>query len=261
MMQSPGVAQFAAIFSILQQRGPKPLKAGSAGPSWATASKCLLRLEDAARACPATVYTLSPSDASITLALSWFAQQLPNYGAPKRGIVPQSPNEAAVVLWIKIGHIRVLLGADLEESKIQTLGWKAIIQSTTRPDGRAQIFKVPHHGSKTADSPEVWSQMLDQTPYALLTPFAAGRRPVPSESDIARLLRRTQYLYCTARPDGRTPRRRPTAVEKTMNEVARNRRSIVGPMGHVQVRSRCGSPPDLAVGLFNGAYRIESSSA
>lgn len=246
MMKSSGIAEFAAIFEILQQNVSK-------SPVWGVADRSLLRLQGPGRIYPAEVHSLSPSDRSITLAQKSFAQQLPRYGAPKRRVVAQSPNQAAVVLWVKLGDICVLLGSDLEKGDSLSVGWQAIVGSTTRPSGHAQVFKVPHHGSENADSTAVWSQMLGPNPYALLTPFASGSKPRPSPSDIRRLSNRTPNLYCTASPNGWSPPRRPSAVEKTVNEVTRNRRAVMGPMGHIRVRSRC-TLPAIEVELFGGAY-------
>ncbi len=255
LMESPGIAEFATIFDILLQRAPEGARPESIGPNWATASKRLLWLRESGRTCQAEVHALSPSSGSYTLALNEIAQLLPQYGKPKRRAVTQTPNQVTVVLWVEVGDVRVLLGSDLEASPNPMVGWQAIVGSTTRPAGRAQIFKVPHHGSKDADSQAVWSQMLNASPYAMVTPFASGRRPLPSPGDIARLKGRTPDLYCTAPPAGWTPRKRPSAVEKTIKQVARDRRAIVGPMGHVRVRSKCTSPLRIGVDLFGSAYR------
>jgi hypothetical protein len=44
-------------------------------------------------------------------------------------------------------------------------------------------------------------------------------------------------------------------VERTIKEVARNRRAITGPMGHVRLRAAANLvEPAIAVELFSGAY-------
>lgn len=256
MTESPGMGEFSAIFAILEERAPVGVRPASIGPQWVMENQCLF-LRNAAQTCPAEVHALSPSSGSITLALRGIGQLLPQYNAPKRRAVALSPNQIAVVLWFKVGDIRVLLGADLEETPSPTTGWKAIVASTSRPNDRAPIFKVPHHGSVNADSPDVWSHMLEPEPVAVLTPFASGTSPLPSARDFARLSKRTPNLYCTASPDGWSPPKRDPAVEKTIRDVAPKRRAIVGPMGHVRMRSKCSSPP-ISVDLFNGAYRVTS---
>lgn len=256
LTKSPGTAEFSAIFKTLTARAASKVRPQSIGPTWVLANQCLLSLRSMGRKCPAEVYGLSPSSGTMSLAFQEIAQLLPQYGKLHRRAVALKPNQLAVVLWVEVGNIRALLGADLEESTSPTLGWQAVVRSTTRPTGRAQIFKVSHHGSKNADSPEVWNQMLDPSPHALLTSYASGSTPLPSETDIARLKRRTKYLYCTSPPKGWTPPKRPTAVEKTADEVALKRRAIVGPMGHVRVRSKCESSPSPSVELFGPATAL-----
>jgi len=118
---------------------------------------------------------------------------LPKEGESKRRIPSISPNDVAVVLWIKAGDLVVLLGSDLENR-----GWVEILQSTTRPAGIASAFKVPHHGSENAHEPNVWKRMLEPNPHAVLTPWSKGGRTLPKKSDTQRILSCTQNAYASA---------------------------------------------------------------
>jgi hypothetical protein len=248
----PGSAEFSEILEILAERAPAGVRPASVGPDWATADRRLWQRIDAAP-CPVQVYSLSPSDASITLALREFAQLVPREGTPKHRLIAQRPNEVAVVLWIEAGAIRIVLGSDLENTGNPATGWQALLASAARPSGQAQIFKIPHHGSANADHPGVWGDMLLPNPHAALTPYTRGRF-LPQPQDIARLKGRTPHLYCTARPGGWTPPRRDPAVEKILREAVRERRALSGPMGHVRIRARCSDPNPTRVELFDGAY-------
>ena len=254
LMESPGVGEFREILKIVEDRAPHPARLGSAAPRLAKENTRLLRRESSAAACAAEVHALSPSDGALRLSWREIAQSFPQLGQPKRRAVALSPNQVAVALWVVVGEARLLLGSDLEESGSETLGWRAIINSATRPPGRAQVFKVPHHGSGNAHSEAVWQQMLVDKPHALLTPFAAGGTFLPTDADITRLLAQTADLYCTARPGGTSPSRRSSAVEKMASQVARNRRVIRGETGHVRVRTHVGGSP-LEVHCCKGAYR------
>jgi hypothetical protein len=117
------------------------------------------------------------------------------------------------------------------------------------------VFKVPHHGSVSADNPNVWEIMLESNPYALLTPFARGRS-LPTQGDIARLKTKTPNLYCTAKIGGWAPPKRDSAVEKTLKEVVRARKAIIGPMGHVRIRVMQHSFASIRAEVFNGAYQV-----
>jgi hypothetical protein len=197
-------SEFTRIFEILEQRRPPGARPGSGGPRWARSDMVVAQISGRLP-CDYAVHALSPSDAAITLGFRELAETFFRRGEVRRRAVALSPNQVAVALWIVVGEMRVLLGADLEESGSPTLGWKAVLGSPGKPLGQARIFKVPHHGSRNADNADVWSQMLDKQPTALLTPYNTGRTPLPRPEDVERLKRRTPDLYWTSRPGGWSP--------------------------------------------------------
>lgn len=258
MMVSPGSAEFSAIFEILTKRAAPGVRPESVGPDWVQANRRLWQRQGSGP-CPVDIFSLSPSAASMTLAFREFAQMLPQEGTTKRRLIAQTPNEVAVVLWIEAGDIRILLGADLENTCNPDTGWQAIVTSDARPTGLAHVFKVPHHGSANADHPDVWVTMLVINPHAVLTAFSRGH-PLPTAADIERLKGRTPNAYCTTRATradgGWAPPRRDAAVERTLKEVIRTRKALTGPMGHIRLRARHFTPDSIQVDLFNGAYRL-----
>jgi len=244
--------EFARILEIVGQRR-RGARGASVGPEYALEGRVLYR-RDLSSGCGAEVHALSPSDGALTLAYREFGRYLPKYQHAKLTPVALSPNNVAVVLWIEVGNVRVLLGSDLEESGSSTLGWRAIVSSPTRPNASAQIFKIPHHGSDTAHSDDVWAKMLDPSPIATLTPFLRGRKALPSESDILRIKGKTSQGYVTATPGGWKPRSRDPAVERMLG---RRLRAMTGSMGHIRVRwSSQESAQSPAVDLFSGATRL-----
>jgi hypothetical protein len=101
----------------------------------------------------------------------------------------------------------------------------------------------------------MWHEMVASNPIALLTPFASGVKPLPSDADIERIKRHTSQIYCTGQPSGWHPPRRDSAVERTLREVVRTRRLIHGRMGHVRVRFKAKEGlNDPRIELFDGAY-------
>jgi hypothetical protein len=247
-----GVEEMSRIFDTLLERRQGQARKEAVGPNWALHDKRLFRRPPAGGDSGVEVWSLSPSSATLSLSLHEFADWQPRRGSPKRHIVSQSPNELSVVLWIDFGHLRLLLGADLEDSQNSLTGWKAIVTSTTRPQDRAIILKVPHHGSKDADNQQMWQEMLTPSPFAVVTPFAPRR--LPTTSDQQRLSKRTSNLFCTARPEGWSPPNRGGAVDKTAGTIARNRKAVEGPIGHVRLRSKPQDP--ISVELFSGAYQV-----
>jgi hypothetical protein len=158
------------------------------------------------------------------------------------------------VLWLKVGLLAVLLGADLEHVSGRTEGWQAIIDSADRPEGRAAFFKVPHHGSENADCPACWTDLLLDQPIAILTPYSPSMLPKPA--DIGRLCARTPLVFLTGDPTRYSLPRRENAVEKTLREVAVTRRALAGQMGHVRLRCdarNIGDKPEIR--LQNGAQQ------
>ena len=138
---------------------------------------------------------------------------MPKAGQAETRIRSLSPNEVAVVLWVEVADIVVLLGSDLGRG-----GWVKILQDDARPTGTASAYKVSHHGSESGDAAEVWQRMLDEDPFAILTPWRRGNRTLPTDRDVRRILARTPNAYTTAKNDAVRPTRKGSAVERTIRE-------------------------------------------
>lgn len=240
---SSGVDEFAHIVQILQERGMDP--------EWAIRDRLLWRRPDASPF-PCEIHSLSPSDAAITLAQNEIAKLLPEEG-PKRSVIMQGPNHTAVVIWIQLGEVHILLGSDLEETTDANTGWSVIVEANQRPQGRASMFKVPHHGSSNADQPRVWSEMLDEAPIAILTPFIRGSVSLPKSSDIERICQRTPHAFTTSAGVRRRSQRRSSTVERTIRETARRIHTALPSMGHVRVRGSTADRSDWTIELFGDA--------
>ncbi len=257
MMTSSGVSEFCEIFEILEERKRESTRPDSIAPILAKSGVCVFRRPDRG-ARRAEVHALSPSDGALKLSWHQVAQSIPQLGQIKRRAVALTPNQVAVVLWVLVGDVQILLGADLEESKSPTLGWRAIVNSAIKPEGAACVFKVPHHGSRDAYNADVWSNMLSPNPCAMLTPFATGGTFLPTDADVLRLRSHTPLVYCTARPGGTRPARRSGAVDGLADQIARSRRAIRGGIGHIRVRGAVsGSRLPLDVHCCRGAYKVE----
>jgi beta-lactamase superfamily II metal-dependent hydrolase len=250
-----GVDEFKEIFDLLVDRAPAGKAKRLAAPILAVENRKLLYLEGAGRPFPVGVTALSPSDGTVRVAFTSIAQWLPKPGDAQRRITNPTPNQTSVVLWIEAGPARVLLGADLEHTSTPGEGWTAVL--ACHKDATAIVFKVPHHGSPSADCPEVWSKMLTENPVAVVTSFSSGK-PLPGNSDLKRLAQRTKNLYCTAAGAGKPPSRDPL-VEKKVRQVVSERRVIEGQPGHVRVRWQPnGRQLSPVVEMFNGAYQHRS---
>ena len=175
---------------------------------------------------------------------------LPGMNRTKRRARSLSPNDVAVVLWVRVGDITVLLGSDLERR-----GWVRILQSRERPPGQASVFKVPHHGSQNADEPDVWRQMLISEPVALVTPWQLGSNALPNRRDEQRICSCTPKAYVTARRNARG-RSRPGVVDRTLRESGvRLRRMAMAP-GAIRLRRPLDDGALWRVETFGTAYKL-----
>jgi len=201
------------------------------------------------------VWALSPSSESVMNCLAEIGDcKRIAAESPVRRVIPvPTQNHNAAVLLIKVnGESKILLGSDLEETGNPRTGWSAIVQSQNRPQGKSQIFKIPHHGSADAHSHDVWEKMLDSNPIGILTSKVGGRA-IPRNSDIKRLKEYTSNLYCTAPPLTKKHKYDP-AVEKTIKGVMKNRKPLYGEMGHIQIRFNGNS--GAAIGLIAPAKAL-----
>ena len=255
--EESGVAEFGRVIKVLEKRS-RNRASTYVGPKWAVAERTLLKRELTISGSPVAVAltALSPSDAAIMRAKLEIARLIP---APKdaRAKVPStSPNHASVVLHLSINNLAVLLGADLEEKGKATKGWSAILDSSTRPTTQSSVFKVPHHGSSTAEHPDTWSKLLVADVHAIMTPFVKGNVALPSKSDIARINSRTINAYVTCPPRRLTPVKRPNIVEKQVKEATRYIRPVLISDGHVRLRANILGSNQWRVELFNDALRL-----
>ena len=198
---SSGVREMHTVFSVLRDRGRRPI--------FALADRRLFRNDTC------EIWSLSPHDAEFVRFLESIGTLFPREGQTKTRIRDVSPNHVAVVMWIQVADVVVLLGADLE-----TQGWVRIVESQGRPRERATAFKVPHHGAASAHEPRVWREMLEPTSFAVLTPWRRGGHALPTQEDMRRICAETEHAYLTsgAVRSGRA-KRRDRAIERSIREA------------------------------------------
>jgi hypothetical protein len=201
-----------------------------------------------------TVDALSPCDIAVKRSQRAIASLLPQLNTQKRAVPPPLHNHASVALAVRVGEARVLLGADLEETKDERSGWTAVLENCELPKP-IPVFKVPHHGSENGDQPRLWDEALSESPWALVAPFVWGRHKLPRESDRERIRSHTERAYLSA-PCERTRRKRARAVEKTLEQLGATPVNADPPMGQVRLRTRVDEPEDWSVELFGPAFRF-----
>jgi len=226
-------------------------------PILASAGKELWRRATAPRV---AVKALSPSDAAVLAAVARLNGIIPGPGKARRRVPSIKPNDASVVLSVQAVSHRLLLGADLEVRGDRSLGWTAVVEGMGVDGERHQVFKVPHHGSPTGHSEEVWDKMLIPQPWSATTPFVHGKVRLPTVEDCRRILNRTPRAYLTAPPLPGKYQDLNRTVEKTVTEVTRSIQFLPGRYGHVRIRKDIAEPTDSdwRVELFGDATTVKS---
>lgn len=245
---SSGVDEMDRTYDVLRQRKRSgEVRSISIGPRFTGADRRILQ-RTAGTFQPVEIWSLSPSDAAAQL----FLHEIAEWGRPaktaKRRLVSQDPNTLASVIWIDFNGRKVLLGSDLETSRNPSLGWLAIVNSSTRPQGRAPIFKVPHHGSQTGHESRIWTDLVQQ-PISLLTPYNSSQ--LPRATDATRIREASSRAFIASKPSQRPVMPKDPAVAKTLREQQRKIWKRATNMGQVRVRWR--SNEDPRVELFGAA--------
>jgi hypothetical protein len=233
-LRRSGLAEFASILETLSSR--------HATTRWGVADRDLWMRSHPGQPDYARVRALSPSDASINRALLDIAREIPKAGQSRVRAPAPTPNHAAVALWVEVGEATALLGADLEDTATPGTGWAAVVRSPVRPHGTAEIFKVPHHGSASAHNEDVWSQMIAEPHYLVLTPFVLGGKPLPSRDDRRHLCTHSSQTYISSPVRFPRRRKRDRTTEKLLDASMIEMREAEGPPGLIRLRRTRGLP-------------------
>jgi beta-lactamase superfamily II metal-dependent hydrolase len=235
-----GLDEFHEIIDELKRRA-QAVGGRLEPPIFAVADRCLWQSVVSSVDVPCTVHALSPSDAALLASKLEIARLSPKIKTPKRGIWPSGKNHAAIALWVSVGDRVALLGSDLEETGDPYSGWQVILKSTRKPQAKASIFKVPHHGSATGDNPGVWKEMLADDPIAVLSPYMLCGLTLPQKSDIDRLCSLTKKAFITTPQKSRVIKRE-SAVEKTLKDLNLSPKQVNISIGHIRLRATQGEP-------------------
>ena len=253
----PGGSGIDELHDLMAELKTRNRRINFPAPILATGNKVLWKRTEQT---PALLRALSPSNSAVIAAMAQLKSFTPNRSKMRRRIPDVGPNDVSVVLAAEVGQHSVLLGADLEVREDTSLGWKAVVNEVINESVKHQGFKVPHHGSHTADHDEVWAQMLVVKPWATTTPFVRGSRKLPSVEDCRRILNRTPNSYLTAPPSSAKFRDQNRTVEKTVNEVALSVHFVPGKYGHVRMRKDIAATTDSVwnVELFGNAMTMDN---
>lgn len=224
MMHQTGIQEMSDTLAILRDRNMTVRLASE--------NKLLLRDNGC------ELWALSPSDASIASAMLHLHAQMPRPMQSKSALPAPTPNHLSVALLAKLGDATALLGGDVLRFGDRDRGWSRIADLyTTYGHPVADVVKIPHHGSAGADCDEMWDRLLRDRPVAALTACCRGSVALPTSADVTRICEKSADAYLTSRPRPRKPKKRHSAVEKTVAGLLRNRRLRSLELGRVTLRS------------------------
>ena len=172
------------------------------------------------------ITSLSPSDHAITSAMIEIAKLIPREGSKighKSSIIP---NLFSIVLWVSVEDKNILLGADLENRAHPDGAWAIIANDNFRPEGSADVFKIPHHGSENAYCHDVYENMLIKKHISILTPFKNGNIILPKDKDIARLKESGCSEVFMACQIPKKKYKHDSSVERTFKERTKKRETL-----------------------------------
>lgn len=206
-------------------------------------------------------WSLSPSDVEVEKFLTAIGRHIPEVKQTKYRATSISPNHASLVNLVEIGDIGILLGGDLEDEGGVNVGWSAIISNRDPLWNRASIYKVAHHGSKNAHNAAIWTDLLIDSPFAILTPWNK-KDGLPSQDDVNRISNLTNKGYVTTVPkQSLTTVKRDPAVERTIKETIGGKLRRAEPsFGIVRLRSVSDNHHEWTVELSDTAKDISSLS-
>lgn len=202
------------------------------------------------------VHALSPSDEAIAKFDDEISMLITEYGDSRKKIVIDSPNDKSVVIYLRLGMQKVLLGADLEVTSSPNNGWLDIINnSVTVRDERASYFKISHHGSENGYHKDIWLNLLEDNPCGTLTPWNRGNG-LPTPEMIRKLRDHSDSLYITSPKLGRSKaKKRDRDIQKIIEKFKFKLGEIKFNKGIIRSRRKNGeSKWDIEV--FESALKI-----
>lgn len=204
---------------------------------------------------------LSPSHFDVAAFLARVSGVTPQPRVMRRAPT-YGRNDVSSAFFLLIGEDAVLLGADVENGTHVNSGWNAILSSSTLPDVKAKLVKVPHHGGLSGHHASMWTNLASAEPIATLTPWAKGRGKLPTPSDIARIAGLACSSFSTGPSASEKEVTQPSIVAKVLAKDKIKLTRVGTALGHVRHRATItGGPLVWRTELFGRACVLEAMAA
>lgn len=252
----PGGSGADEMFEIMKENARRGSRYPA--PKLAVAQKDLLEIWDSL---PIRVQALSPSDAELISATERLRRVPELTEGNSRLRLPRfESNDASVVVSIQLGQRElILLGADLEERGLPAVGWQAVVEGWPSGRGRHSVFKVAHHGASNGHLDAAWDELLQESPWAIVTSFSFGKSNLPTKADCLRISARTKRGMITSHPSRSRYKDPISAVRRTIDEVVRSAYLVRSKEGHVRLRRDLDTAPDWICERFGSAIPIDGA--
>ncbi len=207
-----------------------------------------------------SVYSLSPSDFTISEYDKEISSLITEFGTPTKKIVIKTPNSKSVVLFLKLGDHRALLGTDLEVSSDEREGWLSILNNRMNlvSGKKATLFKVSHHGSKNGYHERIWLEMLEKKPVSKLTPWNKSTK-LPDVKMLKIFCGHSDKVYMTSAIINGRPKKRDKRTEKILRRFKHKLREEKFHKGIIRCRIDMNNTnATWETNLFDEAFHVNS---
>jgi beta-lactamase superfamily II metal-dependent hydrolase len=200
------------------------------------------------------VFSLSPSDESVNQFDIEVSNLITEFGVPQKRLVVNQ-NKRAVVLFVKFGDHRIMLGSDLEVTASPQMGWLGIINLSQIFDKPASYFKIPHHGSENGYHDKIWNVLLTNKPIGTLTPWNRNKK-LPQPDMVLKYKALTRKMFISSPPVFTAkPKRRDPDIEKLLRTFDYDVREVKYIQGIIRARIKM-TETEWTVDLFDAAIEL-----
>ena len=202
------------------------------------------------------IYSLSPSDYTLDL----FDKELislTNLAQESNVKIPSgTPNSKSVVLYLRLGTHRAILGADLEVAQDNKEGWLAITETSSVVDKKANYFKIPHHGSENGYHTNIWQILLEDNPLSSLTSYNKGHG-LPEMEMLMKYGEHSNRLFSTSPNLGGKKKKRDSKTAKLIANFNKTVQEIRYQKGTIRARVNMFDPTaNWNVEIFENALHV-----
>lgn len=155
-----------------------------------------------------------------------------------------SKNDRCVAMLVSFGKHHVILGADLEVSEPDN-GWHSAARSECLKNKKANLLKIPHHGSNNGYLKDFIIGFIKPDAVAKMTSWVLGAKMLPKEEMVRKYYEHTHNLYITTTNLLKFKNsEQDTTIRKILKEKTEEIVEIVPQVGIIQSRLKIDSESD-----------------